>query len=335
MLQYRASGAAPAPATVGFGLELPGRGLLLDGIEGVPGPFENALPFAITVDASLGLPELLCELRDLAVDMAAYEWVAAGRAASGGEAGSRAGGLLAFDCGPRPEAAYGTELAGHGIRLEEREAAGAPAGYALRLRAGHDAHRGLVLTCAYDRDLVGGGAARTLLAHTVRLLHLLPGAASAATTVGEALDRLPDTVTPRVPDGPAAGGAAPLVTLRDASAHGAVTVCLLGVPGAPRPGHRELVRHYRGPEALTELRLTAGEEAAGARALDRLARSGGRLVLGGYSGAGALACALAQQVTGAGVRPPLVVIGGTADDPDGPGRLAAALRRASASAARL
>ncbi|MCT9011763.1 peptide synthase condensation domain-containing protein, partial [Streptomyces rhizosphaerihabitans] len=105
-------------------------------------------------------------------------------------------------------------------------------------------------------------------------------------------------------------------------------------PGAPRTGHGELVRHYRGPEALTALRHTVGEEAARAGALAGLARSCGRLVLGGYSGAGALACELARQVTGFGVRPPLVVIGGACDDPQGPRTLVGALRRASASAAR-
>jgi hypothetical protein len=111
-------------------------------------------------------------------------------------------------------------------------------------------------------------------------------------------------------------------------------VCLLDVPGAPRTGHWELVRHYRGPEALTALRLTAGEEAAQAGALGCLARSGGRLVLGGYSGVGALACELARQITGPGMRPPLVVVGGACGDPDGPRSLASALRQASASAAR-
>ncbi|MET7986419.1 condensation domain-containing protein [Streptomyces sp. NPDC005281] len=329
----RSASAAPAAASVGFGLDFPGRGLLLEGIEGVPGPFENALPLTVALDPALRLPALLRTLRDLVMDLSAYEWTTAGRPATAG-GGVRAGGLLAFDCGPRPEAAYGRELAAHGIRLEEQEAAGAPAGYALRLRAGHDTRRALVLTCAYDRDLVDGAAARTLLAHTVRLLRLLPATAGAATTVEDVLAWMPKTATPRVPDGSAAGGAAPLVLLRSASAPAAATVCLLDVPGAPRTGHRELVRHYRGPEALNALRLGAGRQVDQARALTRLARSGGRLVLGGYSGTGALACELAGQVTGSGVRPPLVVVGGVGHDPDGPRSLAAALERASASAAR-
>ncbi|MEU8975729.1 condensation domain-containing protein [Streptomyces monashensis] len=335
MLRYRASEAAPGPATVGFGVESPGRGLLLEGIEGVPGPFENALPVTVRLDAALGLPRLLGDLRDLAMDLAAHEWAAARdpvpASASTSGVGTRAGGLLAFDCGPRPEAAYGDALAAHGIRLAEQESAGSPAGYALRLRAGHDAHRGLVLTCAYDRDLVDATTAGTLLAHTARLLRLLPAAANAATTVGDVLAWLPDAGTPRVPDGPAAQEAAPLMPLRGATAPAAATVCLLDVPGAPRTGHGELVRHYRGPEALTTLRLTPGAQA---ESLARPARSRGRLVLGGHSGTGALACELARQLTGPGVRPPLVVVGGAWDDPDGPRRLAGALRRASASAAR-
>ncbi|MGW3176829.1 condensation domain-containing protein [Streptomyces sp. NPDC001153] len=335
MLQYRASGAAPGPAVVGFGLDFPGRGLLLEGIEGVPGPFENALPVTVAVDAALALPGLLRELRDRAMDMAAYEWVADGALDPGTGRGtaSRAGGLLAFDCGPRPEETYGDALAAHGIRLEEQETAGSPAGYALRLRAGHDTRRALVVTCVYDRDLVDGGTARTLLAHTVRLLRLLPGAATGTTTVGDTLAWLPDDTTPPVPEGSLARDGAPLVSLRGASAPAAATVCLVDVPGAPRTGHWELVRHYRGPEALTALRLVSGGDTATAGALGRLARSRGRLVLGGYSGAGALACELARHVTGPGVRPPLVVVGGTCDDPDGPRGLARALQEASASPA--
>ncbi|MEU9137030.1 condensation domain-containing protein [Streptomyces sp. NPDC048404] len=336
LLLYRARHNAPAPAlaAVGFGVDFPGRGLLLEGIEGVPGPFENALPLSIALHPALELPRLLRTLRDLVMDLSAYEWTTAGEGATTGGFGPRSGGLLAFDCGPRPETAYGDELAAHGIRLEEQEAAGTPAGYALRLRAGHDTRRALVLTCAYDLDLVDSGTARTLLAHTVRLLRLLPVTANAATTVADVLAWMPRTATPRVPDGPAAHDATPLVALRGASAPTAATVCLLDAPGAPHSGHRELVRHYRGPEALTALRLTAGRQDAQADVLARLARSAGRLVLGGYSGTGALACELARQVTGPGVRTPLVVVGGDDHDPGGPRSLARALQRASASAAR-
>ncbi|WP_328443664.1 condensation domain-containing protein [Streptomyces sp. NBC_00386] len=334
LLLYRARQSAPAPATIEFGLDFPGRGLLLEGIEGVPGPFENALPLTVALDPALRLPRLLRTLRDQVMDLSAYEWATAGRAATGTGAPTRAGGLLAFDCGPRPETAYGDELAAHGIRLEEQQAAATPAGYALRLRAGHDTHRALVLTCAYDRDLIDTGTARTLLAHTVRLLRLLPATASAATTVADVLAWMPKTATPPVPDGPAAWDTAPLVLLRGASTPTAATVCLLDVPGAPHTGHRELVRHYRGPEALTALRLTAGRQAAQADVLTRLARSAGRLVLGGYSGTGVLACELARQVTAPGVRTPLVVVGGAGHHPGGPRSLARALQRAGASAAR-
>ncbi|MFE9837954.1 condensation domain-containing protein [Streptomyces sp. NPDC005551] len=333
MLSYRARGAAPGPATVGFGLDFPGRGLLLQGIEGLPGPFENALPLTVTLDAALGLPALLGELRDRAMDMAACEGAAAASPAPGSSTGRRAGGLLAFDCGPRPETA-GSDLAAHGIRLEEQEAAGAPAGYALRLRAGHDARRALTLTCAYDRDLLEVGAARTLLAHTARLLSLLPAAAGAATTVADVLALLPGAATPPVPDGPGTRDAAPWVVLRGALAPAAATVCLLDVPGAPRTGHDEVVRHYRGPEALTALSLTAGRHSDHAAALGALARSHGRLVLGGYSGTGALACELARHLTRPGVRPPLVVVAGAGHGPDAPRTLAGALQQASASARR-
>jgi hypothetical protein len=371
LLRYRARGAAPATTTVGFGLGLPGRGLLLEGIEGTPGPFENALPMSVAVGPGLDLPGLLRELRDRALDMAAYEWVAAGD--MGGPGGGapaptpRAGGLLVFDGGPRPEegfaagpgagsgfesgarpgtgsvlgtgsgfgSGFGEALAARGVRVREREIAGALTGYALVVRAGYDAHRGLVLTCAYDRDLVDGGAARMLLAHTARLLRLLPERADGATTVGDVLEWLSDAVVPQVPDGAgpfAAGPAVPLVPLREAAVPSAATVCLIDVPGAPRTGHGELVRHYHGPEALTALRLTAAED--GARVAAALGggsgRDGRRLVLGGYSGSGALACALARHLTASGVRPPRVVIGGAPGDTAATRGLARTLQEVSA-----
>ncbi|MEU6556621.1 condensation domain-containing protein [Streptomyces sp. NPDC046915] len=334
MLLYRSCGAAPGAAAVGFGLGFPGRGLLLEGIEGTPGPFENALPMSVVLDPALTVPGLLRELRDRAVDMAAYEWVAGADSGGGGAPASRAGGLLAFDCGPRPQDAFGDALAAQGLRVEEQEVAGALTGYAVGVRAGHDARRGLALTCAYDRDVVDGGAARVLLAQTARLLRLLPRRAGAATTVGDALQWLSGAVVPRVPEGAGSGAgrpAPPLVPLRPAAVDSAATVCLVDVPGAPRTGHWELVRHYLGPEALTALRLTAAEGGPrAAAALGALARSGTRLVLGGYSGAGALACELARRVAAQDVPPPLVVIGGGPDDPDGARHLAHALRAACA-----
>ncbi|MEU5599874.1 condensation domain-containing protein [Streptomyces sp. NPDC020298] len=333
LLLYHGSGNAPEPAVVGFGLGFPGRGMLLEGIEGTPGPFENALPVSVPLEPSLDLPGLLGRLRDRAMDMAAYEWVAAAALDEDGGRPAGTGGLLSFDCGPRPEDAFGDALAGQGVWVAEQEVAGALTGYAVGIRAGHDTSGGLVLTCAYDRDLVDGGAARVLLEHTVRLLRLLPRRAGTATTVADALEWLQGAAVPRVPDG--AGPSAyrslmPLVPLRSASVPSAATVCLVDVPGAPRTGHWELVRHYRGPEALTALRLTAAEGGPrAAAALGALSRSGTRLVLGGYSGAGALACELARLVAAHAVPRPTVVIGGGPDDPDSARNLARALRDAS------
>ncbi|MFE7174410.1 condensation domain-containing protein [Streptomyces sp. NPDC057616] len=334
MLLYRARGAPPAGAVVGFGLSFAGRGLLLEGIGAIPGPFENALPVTVAVDAGLRLPRLLHHLRDRVVDMAAYEWVpAAGMGAPPGAAVG-AGGLLAVDCGPRPEDSHGAALAAHGIRLQEQEAAAAPAGYALRLSAGHDSARALVLTCVHDRDLVAAATARTLLAQAVGLLRLLPSTAGEASTVADVLARLPPAPTPRLPAAGCGPAATAPVLLRAAAAPGAATVCLIDVPGAPRTGHGELVRHYRGPEALTAWRAAGVADGAPAAALARLARAPGRLVLGGYSGAGALACELARHAARHATRPPLVVIGGSTDDADGARTLARALRRAGAPPAR-
>lgn len=350
MLVYGGSGAAPRPATVGFGLGLPGRGLLIDGIEGTPGPFENSLPASVRLDPSLGVRALLRELRDRALDLAASEWLAAraepgtsGGAEDEGDAetdmgpslGSASGGLVVFDYGPRPEDLFGDALAAQGVRVEEQEIAGALTGYAVGLRAGHDVRRGLVLSCAYDRDRIEGGSARTLLGHVTRLLCLLPGRADATTTVADVLGWLPDVVLAQVPFGAGpfnAIGAAPLVPLRAASAPSASTVYLVDVPGAPRTGHWELVRHYGGPEALTALGLTTPEGAA--RTAGSLAapaaRSGRRVILGGYAGAGALACELARHIAESDVRPPLVVIGGSPGDPACTRALAELLRELSA-----
>jgi hypothetical protein len=333
LLLYRATRAAPAPARVGFGLAFPGRGLLLEGVERTPGPFENALPMTVALDAAATVAALLRELRDRALDMAAYEWVAPGDLTPHPPAAG-AGTLLAFDCGPRPEESLAPALADQGVRVERQDLIGALTGYALAVRAGHDARRGLVLTCAYDPQLVDGDAARTLLAQSAHLLRLLPCAARRHTTVADALALLGGAALPRLPAAPApqpAPAAAVLVLLRPATGPAACTVCIVDAPGA-RPGaHHELLRHYRGPSALSALRTTPDATPdAGAGALAALARFGDRLVLGGYSGAGATACELARRLTAHGARPPLVVIAGAGEDGPAARDLARALHEAGA-----
>ncbi|MET7685494.1 condensation domain-containing protein [Streptomyces sp. NPDC005423] len=326
LVTYRALAAAPAPRAVGFGLAFPGRGLLLEGVERTPGPFENTLPMTVALHPRRPLAGVLRELRDRALEMAAYEWAApapapAAGAAEGTGTVAGAGTLLAFDYGPRPQSSLTAALAGHGVRVERQDLVGALTGYALTLRAGPDARHGLALTCTYDPALAGAEAARTMLAQAAHLLRLLPCTARGPLTVadalalltGAALPRMPRPASPRPPAGPAGPGV--LVPLRPAARPGAGTVCVVDAPGAPPPAHRELLRHCQGPQALSVLRAGGGEAAltAAAHALAAAARSGPRLVLAGYSGAGALACELAARLAAHGARTPLVVISGGTD----------------------
>ncbi|WP_405604663.1 condensation domain-containing protein [Streptomyces sp. NBC_01410] len=186
ILLYRAGGAR-GPSPVGFGVAVSGRGIPLDVAERLPGLLMNVLPMTIQVAPAQGVALLLAQLRDLTLDMAAYEWVSleqihawSGRPA----AGQLLDSVLVFAHYPRMADGLETALAAQDIRVSPPGAVGAPAAYPVVLLARRDADGGLALTAVHDRGRIAD--AGQLLSECAWLLRELPRTAD-DTTVGDIL----------------------------------------------------------------------------------------------------------------------------------------------------
>ncbi|EPH39674.1 hypothetical protein STRAU_7250 [Streptomyces aurantiacus JA 4570] len=323
MLLFAAAGTGARPAPVTFAVTVSGRGIAMEGIERVPGPLESPLPLSLPVDPAAPVGALLRAVRDRVLDMTAYEWVCAGqirhwhqhpRTGTGfgsGSGGAGAGGpatLLSFAHHPRPPQGLAGELAAQGIHVEDTGPAGGPGAFALAVLAHHDSTGDLVLSAVHDRARLHDDQAAQLLAHSARLLRELPAGADESTTIAQALSPLARTTAPRLyPRAPLAPQR--LLALRGAARPGAGTICLIAPPGTPEHCHSDLARRYQGPQALSVLRADAARIPECLRALAPLLAPGERLVLGGFSGAGALALELARHIAAARGRAPLVVLG--------------------------
>ncbi|MCW8384452.1 condensation domain-containing protein [Streptomyces justiciae] len=312
MLIYRASGAT-APAPVSFAVTVPGRGIPLDGVSRMLGPLRNSLLMSVDVDPAGTVPGLLRQLRDRALDMAAYEWVPGDWIHGRREAGAEpADTVIVFEDPPHPVEGLENELAAQGLGADFPGTVPARSVLPIGLLAHHDKTGGLVFTGVHDRDVLDEEAATELLVQSALLLRELPLWARESTTVGEALKLLEGRAVPPMAEAAGAGPDEPLVTLRAAREEQAGTVCLVPPPGAP-PGCYDLVAHaYTGPRRL--LVLTAGTDTDRARSALAALPGGRQLVLGGYSGAGALACDLARHLAADGDRPPRVVLAGASTD---------------------
>lgn len=336
LLLYRAAGTADAEP-VRFSVTVSGRGILLDGVERLPGALRNPLPISVVVDPRASVPELLGLLRDRALDMAAYEWVSAGQIRTWtedrAELPDASGSLVAFEGGPDGPDELIRELAAQGVRVGPPETLGARTGFPLTLVAHHDGDGGLIVTVSYDHAQparIGG-----VLAHAAFLLDELPRVAGASTTIAEVLARLADADAEPETDTDADAGtgtgteagtppttsadhpagtdtdAPALITLRPARNPGAGTVCLVPSHGTPRFCYELLARSYQGPEALVLL-SAALDDRAGYDALRPLIDAGGHLVLGGFSGCGVAAYRITRLIAASGGRPPLIVLTGAA-----------------------
>ncbi|MFE6486912.1 condensation domain-containing protein [Streptomyces sp. NPDC057757] len=244
MLIYRACGAGAA-APVRFAVTVPGRGIPLDGVARMPGPLRNPLPMSVRVDPQGSVPDLLRDLRDRALDLAAYEWLpddappapasaptpapapasgpvlAPSRAAGGNgpppppspqpqlqpvpEVLPRADTVIVFEDAPHPVKGLEGELAAHGIGAEFPGTLPARSVPPIALLAHHDPAGGLTLTAVHDRALLGEEAAAELLVQSALLLRELPLRAGRSTTVGQVLHLLEGRPVPRM----AARAAAP------------------------------------------------------------------------------------------------------------------------------
>lgn len=199
LLLYRAAGTR-GPAPVGFGVTVSGRGIALDSVERLLGPMRNCLPMTVRVDPAHRVGRLLATLRDRALDMAAYEWVATGQIhewtgrATGGKL---LDSVVAVESAPRPLTELRAGLARTGVRLEPAHASGAHTVHPVALLARRGADGSLTLTALHDRARISDADAQLLVGHCARLLHHLP-ATGDTTTVADVLAVLAGDAPPRI-----------------------------------------------------------------------------------------------------------------------------------------
>ncbi|WP_051806168.1 condensation domain-containing protein [Streptomyces sp. NRRL F-2747] len=321
-------GAADGSVPVAFGVSVSGRGIPLEGADRLPGPLRNPLPLSVDVDPAAPLARLLTDLRDRALGLAAYEWVSAGQIREqvreqipeqGGAPGQppQTESLITFERVPvRPGAAgvgdpLDAELAAAEVRVGPAEDVEAHTGLPLVLTARHDRAGGLVLTADSDRARLADADAARILEQTVLLLRELPEADLHRATVADALTLLEGLPRPGAVAAPRT--AAPrLVTLRPAAYPGAGTVLLVPPPDAPEQCYEAVARAHRGLQALVTLDAPADATAC-LVALRPVLAAGGPLLLGCFSGGGAIAYEVAERIGAHGWRAPLVSIGGSAD----------------------
>ncbi|MFD3329933.1 condensation domain-containing protein [Streptomyces sp. NPDC058701] len=228
------------------------------------------------------------------------------------------------------------ELAAEGVHVGPAEAVAAHTAVPFAVTAHHDAEGGLVLTAVHDRARVSDADAAETLARTARMLRELPRAVREPATVADALTLLAADGGSPVPRA-TPPAARTLRILRAAARAGAGTICLLPPPEAPPGCYDALAAAYPGPQALATLRPPADARTALAALRPALAR-GEPLLLGGFTGAGTLACEVAERIASHGWHPPLVVIGAAAPaatgGPDPVRALARTLETAAAATAR-
>lgn len=194
LLLYRA-GAPAGPALVGFGVGVLGRGAGLDFVQRLPGLLANTLPLTVRVDPDAPVARLLADLREQALEMAAYEWVSLEqiRAWSGRRAGDElVESLVVFEHRRPGSPRLRSALAAQGISVEEPRPAGTPTVLPVTLQARRDADDGLRLSAVYDRARLTDAAAARLVGQCARLLRELPHLAGGAATVADALAVLAD-----------------------------------------------------------------------------------------------------------------------------------------------
>ncbi|MFI6644627.1 condensation domain-containing protein [Streptomyces sp. NPDC050504] len=328
MLLYRATGPLRGPARIGFGVSFSGRGCLMEDVERIPGPLANPLPLSVEVDPADTVVRLLRTLRDQVLEMAAHEWTPAGRVREWTGRGPEgdAETLLAFERTPRRDDRLARALAARGVRVEQPVPAVARTASALGVVAHHDGQGGLVLSAVHDRERLADDRTRAMLVQSTGLLRRLPSSVREGTTVAEVIGPLSAAELPRVHERHGPGSR--LVRLRAAALPGRAAVCLVAAPGAPDTWYGDLVRCYEGPEALFALGVPVDAARDGAAAVGRVAGPADRLVLGGFSGAGAVAYEIARHLAAAGRVPPLVVLGSD-EEAYGARELARALTRAA------
>ncbi|MEU5979487.1 condensation domain-containing protein [Streptomyces sp. NPDC047315] len=312
LLLYR-DAEADGPARVRFDTAVAGRGILLDGVERLPGPLRTALPVSVVVDPRDELSGLLAALRERALDLSLYEWVSPGQIAAW-SAGERSGAdtVLAFETNGRSLAGVVGDLAAAGVHVGVPETLDRASAHPVTLVAHHDGSGRLVLTLHHDGSRIGDAA--ELLARATLLLRELTTGPERVVRVAEALALLPPSGAVAPPRSRASGtsagrprGSAPAsgsadaepCVLRPGAYRGADNVGLLQARDVDRSYYQRLARAYPGPEEIVLLRAPCGEP-------------GGLRVLGAFSGDGVTVHDIARRVAAGGGPPPVVVLTGPA-----------------------
>ncbi|MCX5009377.1 condensation domain-containing protein [Streptomyces sp. NBC_00638] len=205
LLLYR-TGGAHGPAPVGFGVSVSGRGIALDAVERLPGLLANALPVIVRIDPDHSMPRLLAQLRDQAIDMAAYEWVSTAQIHEWSGRGADEKlleSLIVFENRPRTSPALDAALAAHDIRVGPPQTLGLHSAFPITLLASPDTDGGLLLTAVHDRTRISDTDAGRLIGLCARLLRELPSTHDESTTIADIVAALPDTDLPRMTDGTA------------------------------------------------------------------------------------------------------------------------------------
>ncbi|WP_230196538.1 condensation domain-containing protein [Streptomyces coriariae] len=197
LLLYRAADAN-GPVPVGFGVTVCGRGIPLECAERLVGPLRSCLPMTASVEAGRPIGRLLADLRDRALDMAAYEWVCPTQIQEWtGRPACLLQSLVCLEPAPRPLSDLQARLAEAGIGFGHRHAGGAHPllPVALLVREGADGSR--LLTVVHDRARICDADAGLLAGQCARLLRHLP-TLDGTETVAEVLGLLAQDPLPRI-----------------------------------------------------------------------------------------------------------------------------------------
>lgn len=316
LLLYRAAGAeGPLPVT--FGMHHSGRDMPLRGAAGIPGLLGNPLPMTVTVDPARPLAELLLQVRDAALDLAAYAWVSGERIrewSGRGEDAELTQSTVRFDRRLGLPQNLRAALEAEGVHVGVPQSAGSDTDLPITLVAHYDAEGGLVLSAVYDRAWLADADAATALSQCMHLLGALPDQQDRAVTAGEVLALLRAAEVPRVARrGRGARHVAPAV-LR-AGEPQADVVCLVTVPGVTPGAYELLMREHQGPERIVSLTFE-GPPGLAPSVLHELLGPGRRLVLCGAGPAGRAAYEIARaapQRPGAGAAVVMTGVGGAAE----------------------
>ncbi|MFD3329971.1 condensation domain-containing protein [Streptomyces sp. NPDC058701] len=329
LLLYRAA-ARTGPLRVTFAVRLHGRDTALPGAAGLPGPPAGPLPLTVRVDPAAPLGELLHQVRDALLDLAAYPWVSADliRAWTGrpGPAAPLAESAVSFTAPAELPPAVSADLAARGVTAGPPRTAGTATALPVTVGARHENDGALLLDAVYDRARLTDADASALLAQCTALLRDLPGLTGPHCTVGRALDLLAGTDPPAMAPRPPAPRPPAPDTLRPGEPSAGV-LCLLAAPGVTPGAYALFARRHRGPERIVVLECQGPPYTAVPAALAALRGPGGRLVLGGCGPGAGAAYALARLLADAGGAAVGVVMTGLA----GPGESADALARGLAA----